>query len=55
MPNKLSEEKVIGVTLISLIILIFINIIMKFNILDLGYFVVLIAYFCKFLVVKSRN
>ena len=55
MPNKVSEEKIIGVTLILLIILVLVNIIMKFNFLDLGYLVVLIAYFCKFLVIKSRN
>ena len=55
MPNKLSEEKVIGVTLISLIILIFINIIINFNFLDSGYLVVLIANFCKFLVIKSSS
>ena len=55
MPNKVNEEKVIEVTLFLLIILMFISLIMNFNILDLGYLVILVAYFCKFLVLKGRD
>lgn len=55
MPNKTSEEKVIGVTFLSLIFLMIISLLEKFNYLDLGYLIILIAYFCKFLVIKSRD
>lgn len=55
MPNKMSEEKVIGVTFLSLIFLMIISLMEKFNYLDLGYLIILIVYFCKFLVIKSRD
>ena len=55
MPNKVSEEKVIGVTFILLILLMIISLFEKFNYLDLWYLIILIAYFFKFLVIKNRD
>ena len=53
MPNR--EEKLIGVLLITIMMIMTIIVMMKFNFLDVIYLVVIIVYFCKFLVIKGRS
>lgn len=53
MPNR--EEKLIGVLLITIMMIMTIIVMMKFNFLDVIYLVVIVVYFCKFLVIKGRS
>ncbi len=53
MPNR--EEKLIGVLLITIMMIMTIIEMMEFNFLDVIYLVVIVVYFCKFLVIKGRS
>ncbi len=53
MPNR--EEKLIGVLLITIMMIMTIIVMMEFNFLDVIYLVVIVVYFCKFLVIKGRS
>lgn len=53
MPNR--EEKLIGVLLITIMMVMTIIVMMKFDFLDVIYLVVIVVYFCKFLVIKGRG
>ena len=53
MPNR--EEKLIGVLLITIMMIMTIIVMMEFNFLDVIYLVVIVVYFCKFLVIKVRS
>lgn len=53
MPNR--EEKLIGVLLITIMMIMTIIVMMEFNFLDVIYLVIIVVYFCKFLVIKGRS